>query len=64
MYKTAGLPDMRFTRIPEDVLGPVVLQLKESLAEKVPDMRRGEDWFARWALGRRHKSRARGRNRV
>lgn len=59
VYKAAGLPDVRFSRIPKEVIDPVVEELGERLQMLFPDMRRGQGWFARWALGRRHKSRGR-----
>lgn len=58
MYKAAGFPDVRFSRIEKEIVDEVVVELGGRLREIYPDMRRCQDWFPRWALWRRHKTRA------
>lgn len=45
-------------------MAEAVHRLRVKLVTKVPDMRRGDGWFGRWALGRRHTSRVKRLRRV
>lgn len=57
VYKAAGFPDVRFSRLNKDRVDQAVLDLGVNLRELFPDIRRCQGWFPRWALWRRHKTR-------